>query len=117
MAAALSLSHSCHHKHNPTLATAKTNNLRTITIVSCQNRHPDDSGTGKGTKEGKGMLLQKLLVGVEKLGKGVHENLSPKRKGDWKDLTLMSLSFAVYIYMSQKLVCAYCIWMSMAGQS
>lgn len=84
-----------------------------IIIVSCQNRHPNNP---KGSKEDKGVMLQKVLFGVEKLGKGLQDNLSPKQKGDWKDLTLMSLSFAVYVYMSQKIVCAYCVWMSMAAQ-
>ncbi|KAG6421837.1 hypothetical protein SASPL_118395 [Salvia splendens] len=87
-----------------------------ITVVSCQSRKPDDEQKGKGAKEDNGMRWRKLLFGVEQIGKGLQDNLSPKMKGDWKDLTLMSLSFAVYIYMSQKIVCAYCAWMSMAGQ-
>lgn len=50
---------------------------------------------------------------VEKAGRRLKDSLSPKKKGDWQDLMLMSLSFAVYVYISQKLVCAYCAWMSM----
>lgn len=48
-----------------------------------------------------------------KLGRGLTQGLSPKQKGDWKDVLLMSFSFAVYVYISQKIVCAYCAWMSM----
>lgn len=115
--AALSLSPLCHHKHKPIPAMTASSSPRMITIVSCQNhRHPNDPFDAKTEKEAKGMMLQKFVFGVEKLGKGLQENLSPKKKGDWKDLTLMSLSFAVYVYMSQKIVCAYCAWMSMAGQ-
>jgi len=54
---------------------------------------------------------------VEKLGKWLKDSLGPKKKGDWKDLALMSLSFAVYVYISQQIVCAYCAWMSLLKQS
>jgi hypothetical protein len=60
-----------------------------------------------------------ILNGFEKIiGKNKPQekmnNLSPQQqKGDWKDLFLMSISFAVYVYISQKLVCAYCAWTSM----
>ena len=52
----------------------------------------------------------------KKMGMELKEKLSPQRKGDWKDVTLMSLSFAVYVYISQKIVCAYFLWMSMPKQ-
>lgn len=61
-------------------------------------------------------LLRQLFGSVEKYGKRLKDNLSPKQKGDWKDVMLMSLSFAVYVYISQKIVCAYCAWMSMLKQ-
>jgi hypothetical protein len=61
-------------------------------------------------------LLQRSSAGFGKFGKILRESLSPKQKGDWKDLTLMSLSFAVYVYISQKLVCAYFAWMYMPKQ-
>ncbi|MCO5610369.1 hypothetical protein L7F22_064605 [Adiantum nelumboides] len=41
-------------------------------------------------------------------------NMAPREKGDIRDVILMSLSFAVYVYISQKLVCAYCMWQSMS---
>lgn len=66
--------------------------------------------------EGKLSLLKwKMLNDIEKVGKRVKQNLSPqqKQKGDWKDLLLMSISFAVYVYISQMLVCAYFAWTSM----
>ncbi|GLJ21713.1 hypothetical protein SUGI_0404650 [Cryptomeria japonica] len=38
---------------------------------------------------------------------------APRKKGDIRDVMLMSISFAVYVYISQKIVCAYCAWHSM----
>lgn len=32
----------------------------------------------------------------------------PREKGDIRDVTLICLSFAVLVYISQRLVCAYC---------
>lgn len=57
--------------------------------------------------------LEGFYAEAAKMGRGLRENLSPKQKGDWRDVLLMSLSFAVYVYISQKLVCAYCAWKSM----
>ncbi|GAQ90559.1 hypothetical protein KFL_006560030 [Klebsormidium nitens] len=34
--------------------------------------------------------------------------MTPQTKGDAKDIFYCSLSFAVLVYMSQRLVCAYC---------
>ncbi|CAL9152642.1 unnamed protein product [Musa hybrid cultivar] len=67
------------------------------------------------SKEGKTWrgLLVEMYGEAGKLGRGLLEGLSPKQKGDWKDVLLMSVSFAVYVYISQKIVCAYCAWMSM----
>ena len=77
--------------------------------MACQTRDKEK----EGKEEKKHQSLMKFFVGVEKLGRGMKECLSPKQKGDWKDLVLMSLSFAVYVYISQKIVCAYCAWTSM----
>uniref|UniRef100_A0A7N0USN1 Uncharacterized protein n=1 Tax=Kalanchoe fedtschenkoi TaxID=63787 RepID=A0A7N0USN1_KALFE len=49
---------------------------------------------------------------LEKIVKGLRASLSPKQKGDGKDMLLMSLSFAVLVYISQRIVCAYCAWKS-----
>ncbi|CAN0917342.1 hypothetical protein LINGRAHAP2_LOCUS30238 [Linum grandiflorum] len=96
-----------------------------IPAASCCQRRPADvvachrggggttSGGTKGTKESKQLSSEMLLGSLDKFGKGLKESLSPKQKGDWKDVVLMSLSFAVYVYMSQQLVCAYCVWKSM----
>ncbi|GMN53627.1 hypothetical protein TIFTF001_022761 [Ficus carica] len=89
--------------------------------MSCQSREPIDELRKKeeiGTKEKKEGQKQSLPIfhGVEELGKSLRENLSPKQKGDWKDVTLMSLSFAVYVYISQQMVCAYFAWMSIPRQ-
>lgn len=78
-------------------------------LVSCRGHEPTEKQEKQEKKQQPMMLL-----GFEKLGKNLKENLSPKQKGDWKDLMLMSLSFAVYVYISQKIVCAYCAWTSMA---
>ncbi|EXB32760.1 hypothetical protein L484_012488 [Morus notabilis] len=98
---------------------------RTLVIVSCQSQEPIDEVTDKlrtkeeikpkEQKEGNKQSLPYFL-GFEELGKSLRENLSPKQKGDWKDVTLMSISFAVYVYMSQQIVCAYFAWMSIPRQ-
>ncbi|XP_062115410.1 uncharacterized protein LOC133829668 [Humulus lupulus] len=96
---------------------------RGVVLVRCLHSREPINGTRATTKgedpkeEKKTMSFDVSLGGFEKLGKCLRENLSPKQKGDWKDLTLMSLSFAVYVYISQKLVCAYFAWiMSMPKQ-
>ncbi|KAK8516540.1 hypothetical protein V6N13_097827 [Hibiscus sabdariffa] len=90
---------------------------RILVVSSCQNdEHMERSAT---KKEEKGQLppFSRVLSGVQKFGRGLKESMSPQHKGDWKDLMLMSLSFAVYVYMSQMIVCAYCSWMSMPKPS
>ncbi|KAI8545845.1 hypothetical protein RHMOL_Rhmol07G0069500 [Rhododendron molle] len=89
-----------------------------FSLISCRRPiYPLTSETKKEKeKEKKGLLPKLIIASVENFGKKLKDNLSPKQKGDWKDLMLMSLSFAVYVYMSQKIVCAYCAWTSMAKQ-
>ena len=58
-------------------------------------------------------MVERVFGDAAKAGRAVRESLSPKQKGDWKDVTLMSFSFAVYVYISQKIVCTYCAWISM----
>ena len=41
------------------------------------------------------------------------KGVSPRCKGDIWDVKLMSISFVVYVYISQKIVCAYCMCQSM----
>ncbi|KAL5210263.1 hypothetical protein ABZP36_005886 [Zizania latifolia] len=87
----------------------------------CQSRPPagdGDDGEGGGGGGGKkgvwwAAMAERLSGDVAKAGRAVQESLSPKQKGDWKDVTLMSFSFAVYVYISQKIVCTYCAWISM----
>ncbi|KAG5583367.1 hypothetical protein H5410_053994 [Solanum commersonii] len=86
-------------------------------VISCQSNEPSDHKSAKTEKQINKGVFPQLIFGVGKFGKGLKDNLSPKQKGDWKDLTLMSLSFAVYVYISQKLVCAYCAWTSLVGQT
>lgn len=105
--------------------TRSRNRPRTLVVSSSHNndesleRSTSNSKTKKKDKEKRQLLLLfgRVLGSVQKLGIGLKEKMSPQRKGDWKDVMLMSLSFAVYVYMSQKLVCAYCAWMSMLKQS
>ncbi|PON74226.1 hypothetical protein PanWU01x14_050580 [Parasponia andersonii] len=99
---------------------------RSVVFVCClKSREPIHGSTSSklkakeeiSNKEGKQEVSFPMsFVGFEKLGKSLRENLSPKQKGDWKDLMLMSLSFAVYVYISQRIVCAYLAWMSMPEQ-
>ena len=101
---------------------------RSLVVLPCHSREPiHDNATNKlrRTKEElkrkeenerKQESFRPNFLGFEELGKSLKESLSPKQKGDWKDLTLMSLSFAVYVYISQRIVCAYFVWMSMPRQ-
>ncbi|CAK9140397.1 unnamed protein product [Ilex paraguariensis] len=114
--AALSTFHSLLSKNSSTQQSNFKTNPRFLISVSCQTHKTIDSKAKKEKeKENKGLL--QLFGDVGKAGKELKDSLSPKQKGDWKDLMLMSLSFAVYVYISQKLVCAYCVWMSLSKQS
>ncbi|MED6119311.1 hypothetical protein PIB30_010551 [Stylosanthes scabra] len=102
-----------------------------IIVSSCHGRRPSNDsinsqqGTTKDMDGGKlknnslvKLRLLSLLNGFERFGsRKAKQILSPEQKGgDWKDLVLMSLSFAVYVYISQKLVCAYFVWTTMPKQ-
>lgn len=95
---------------------------RVLFFVCCHDSHDpvqeDTSGTKvKKEKKERKLLSSQILIGFDKFGKELKENLSPQKKGDWKDLVLMSLSFAVYVYISQQIVCAYFAWTSMPNPS
>ncbi|KAF9675571.1 hypothetical protein SADUNF_Sadunf09G0046000 [Salix dunnii] len=87
-------------------------------MAALSRGEPTDTSSSKAKKESKQdkQLVRQIFCRVENFGKGLKDSLSPKQKGDWKDVMLMSLSFAVYVYMSQKIVCAYCAWMSKLNQ-
>ena len=53
-------------------------------------------------------MFSQVFAGVHKFGRGLKENTSPRQKGDWKDLMLMSLSFAVYVHVSKDCLCSLC---------
>ena len=116
--AALSIGPSFHTKHSTTQEHRKTRSSpRILILLCCQSRKPVDTSKPRSKKESKRKsLLPPPFVGFEKFGKILQENLSPKQKGDWKDVMLMSLSFAVYVYISQRIVCAYCAWTYMPKQ-
>ncbi|KAF0915820.1 hypothetical protein E2562_039056 [Oryza meyeriana var. granulata] len=72
---------------------------------------PAGGGGGGGRKKSAwwAAMAKRVFGDVAKAGRAVQ----PQEKGDWKDVTLMSFSFAVYVYISQKIVCTYCAWISM----
>uniref|UniRef100_A0A0E0CXA3 Uncharacterized protein n=1 Tax=Oryza meridionalis TaxID=40149 RepID=A0A0E0CXA3_9ORYZ len=89
----------------------------------CQSSSPSEppgspaggggGGGGKKSAWWAAAMAKRVFGDAAKAGRAVRESLSPKQKGDWKDVTLMSFSFAVYVYISQKIVCTYCAWISM----
>nr|GMD71838.1 putative RNA/RNP complex-1-interacting phosphatase [Ipomoea batatas] len=115
--AAISIFHSLHSTRVSHLQLYTKRSF--ISAVSCRTGDPPEPLKPRTHKEKKGKTLAvvEILGGVEKLGKWLKDSLGPKKKGDWKDLALMSLSFAVYVYISQQIVCAYCAWMSLLKQS
>ncbi|XWS45741.1 hypothetical protein CRYUN_Cryun14cG0005700 [Craigia yunnanensis] len=118
--AALSVNHSFYYKNTSVqeMKSRSRNCPRILVVLSCQNNEPiEKSTTTKKEQKENRQLFSQVFAGVQKFGRGLKENMSPQQKGDWKDLMLMSLSFAVYVYMSQKIVCAYFAWMSMPKQS
>lgn len=63
-------------------------------------------------EEGPKNPLEKILMQRLSLDKAMDEIvgfMAPREKGDIRDVILMSLSFAVFVYISQRLVCAYCV--------
>ncbi|KAG2671664.1 hypothetical protein I3760_13G006700 [Carya illinoinensis] len=115
--AAVSVGHSVYRRICTIQEPRKKSSPRTFILLGCQSHKPVDASNPRTKKEGRReSLLPGILVGVGKFGKVLKENMSPQQKGDWKDVMLMSLSFAVYVYISQKIVCAYCAWMSMPRQ-
>ncbi|KAK7341135.1 hypothetical protein VNO80_24060 [Phaseolus coccineus] len=110
--AALTVGHCCCSKRAPSHHEFTSRNRpRILILLSCQSRTPDPEEKKDQRGGGKLNLFRwKMLSDFEKAGKRVKQNLSPQQKGDWKDLLLMSISFAVYVYISQMLVCAYFAW-------
>ncbi|KAJ7949193.1 putative RNA/RNP complex-1-interacting phosphatase [Quillaja saponaria] len=118
--AALSIGHYCHNKsRSPIQQFRKKDSSNNLIRLSRQSNGPvnDSSTRRKKDNMGRRPMSFKFFHDFDKFGKGIKENLSPKQKGDWKDVVLMSLSFAVYVYISQMLVSAYCAWVSMPKQS
>ncbi|KAF7836064.1 putative RNA/RNP complex-1-interacting phosphatase [Senna tora] len=115
--AALSVGHYWHTKRGPTNELTNRRSPKMVILLSCHGRGPMDNSDSEGKNKemmmmtgGKLGFLRLMMNRFEKMGKKVKKNLSPQQKGDWKDLVLMSLSFAVYVYISQKIVCAYYAW-------
>lgn len=75
---------------------------------NCADQYNDDDDEPK-MKQDK-VRRPPSMKFLDKFVRSVRESMRPQRKGDWKDLMLMSVSFAVYVYVSQKIVCAYYAW-------
>ncbi|KAG2668687.1 hypothetical protein I3843_14G003200 [Carya illinoinensis] len=116
----LPVGHSLYRNHSTIQGPRKTSSSipRTLILLCCQSHKPEETSKPRTKKENRRRKSQLpgFLSGFDKFGKVMKENLSPRQKGDWKDVMLMSLSFAVYVYISQKIVCAYCAWMAMPKQ-
>ena len=74
----------------------------------------DDVEKPESVQEVKGPKkpLEKIWMQRLSLDKAMDEIvgfMAPREKGDIRDVILMSLSFAVFVYISQRLVCAYCV--------
>ncbi|KAL0725825.1 hypothetical protein Bca4012_040424 [Brassica carinata] len=89
-----------HHNHRTTRPS-----VRPLTVMSCRkHKLPEESGG----------VIQKTVIRMITEAEKIEKNLKPEKKGDMKDLMLMSLSFAVYVYISQLMVCAYFSWTHVA---
>ncbi|KAK4573675.1 hypothetical protein RGQ29_031572 [Quercus rubra] len=92
--AALSIGPSFHIKHSTTQEHRKTRSSpRILILLCCQSHKLVDTSKPRLKKESKrkSLLPQSFIL---------QENLSPKQKGDWNDVMLMSLSFSIYVYIS-----------------
>ncbi|GMI71899.1 hypothetical protein like AT3G52070 [Hibiscus trionum] len=120
--AALCVNPTFHYKNVPFQhpKSRSMNRRHRISVVSsCESNEPAERSNSKTNEKEKRhwVWFFEVLSGVQRFGRGLKENMSPKQKGDWKDVMLMSLSFVVYVYMSQMLVCAYCSWTAMPKPS
>ncbi|KAL1199831.1 hypothetical protein V5N11_013088 [Cardamine amara subsp. amara] len=90
-----------HHNHRTTRQAPRRHIVRSMTVMSCRKQKLPEESDGVIKR-----IVTRMITEAEKFGK----NLKPEKKGDMKDLMLMSLSFAVYVYISQLMVCAYFAW-------
>ncbi|WOL17606.1 hypothetical protein Cni_G26399 [Canna indica] len=98
--AALSFAHAAHG--NPLHSIKQTPRHKQYSRSCHLSAGPAGEGRGSGEKgeaekrrKRRWGLLSEMHSEARKLGRRVKESLSPKQKGDWKDLMLMSFSFAV----------------------
>jgi len=87
-------------------------NLLPKLLSSKQEQQPSKRSNQEDVVSNKKLqTLRQALMQQLKLDKAIDELVSfmaPREKGDIRDVILMSLSFAVLVYISQRLVCAYC---------
>ncbi|XP_020580215.1 uncharacterized protein LOC110024535 [Phalaenopsis equestris] len=102
------------HRINPIHPRKPAQQTKLAAVLPCRSHlsPPPENKESKGKEIHLRRTASMIYSKVEKLGRELKEALSPKQKGDWKDVALMSFSFAVYIYISQRIVCAYCAWIS-----
>jgi hypothetical protein len=87
-------------------------NLLPKLLSSNQEQQPSKRSNQEDVVSNKKLqTLRQALMQQLKLDKAIDELVSfmaPREKGDIRDVILMSLSFAVLVYISQRLVYAYC---------
>eukprot|EP00270_Netrium_digitus_P000808 TRINITY_DN1090_c0_g1_i4.p1 TRINITY_DN1090_c0_g1~~TRINITY_DN1090_c0_g1_i4.p1 ORF type:complete len:179 (+),score=3.51 TRINITY_DN1090_c0_g1_i4:62-538(+) len=77
------------------------------------DRNPRNSGTSRqfpaatNTRASGGPVRKPRGRGIQHYLDTAIEYLSPRQKGDTRDVLLICLSFSVLVYISQRLVCAY----------
>lgn len=82
------------------------------TEVGSSNVGSSDEEVEKEKEKTAQIPLHQLLLQRLNLNKAMDELvgfMAPREKGDIRDVFLMSLSFAVLVYISQRLVCLYCV--------
>ncbi|VVB05437.1 unnamed protein product [Arabis nemorensis] len=90
-----------HHNYRTKRQARSRHAIRFLTVTSCRKQKSPDESEGLIQR-----TVAKIVSEAEKIGK----MMKPEKKGDIKDLMLMSISFAVYVYISQLMVCAYFAW-------
>jgi len=96
---------------DPTLGLGNTNHVEKY--VKLPTKHEPMLKPSQEERPKTSLTLISLIEKLEQSPGGLRKCVSPRRKGNIWDVMLMSISFVVYVYISQKIVCAYCMWQSM----
>ncbi|CAI7766750.1 unnamed protein product [Closterium sp. NIES-54] len=65
------------------------------------------TGGDDSSRRRKAQDTEEVKGGVAGAVESLLRFITPRQKGDIRDITLVSLSFAILVYISQRLVCAY----------